>query len=511
MAPRHCDSGAAPLRKTGGSRCLSLCLCLFWESLYLCYVLKQLIDETDADGDRIHRVIIYENISRSECFKIAVEQDESLRVTFATRTSDFAASLQSRRTVYLVDVGSNSTRPPLDCNAFSIVVASPHAQNVEGWREQVKCNATFYMPVWTEPELQAARRLVSPTAEELEEDDVSGDLVFESLSEEKVNERFEEYGGIARVCLAEESDEADEQNRLSLRHALSNCNLEVVVHVAESGELDVKKGASSWLLHYKVHIDTFKAAGFDFASESITQQMWVKYGAISRRETISFLERVGGKLNPDFSTVAGRFFEKLAHSILAEGGSFKAQQLIDPTRTGSGKDKNKRHAAITTVKIKASKPSLPIHVPSDIAKLPNLRYGEPDHGTFATGDAVLHGTLDDKHVWVIFQMTVGKSHDVKINLKGLAEIIAGCKIPAKEKVQLFFVVIPETFDTFKVGSSQQPSEPKRKGKGGKGANSKPKPLPIPANVEYWVLELLPLAEWKKAAKTKRKVRHDGPG
>jgi hypothetical protein len=156
------------------------------------------------------------------------------------------------------------------------------------------------------------------------------------------------------------------------------------------------------------------------------------------------------------------------------------------------------------VEIKSSKPPFPVHVPADITQLPDLRYGEPDHGTFATGDAVLHGTLDGKHVWMIFQMTVGKSHDVKI--KGLVDIIAGCRITIKEKVMLFFVVIPETFDTFKVATFQQPPEPKEKGKGGKGA--KPKPMPIPTCVEYWVLELMPLAEWKQANKMKRKVRRD---
>src|SRR6185437_5607346 len=97
-------------------------------------------------------------------------------VEFSPSRDKFVGSLRKSSTLYIVDVGANPSRPPLQCNAVTIVIVSPHAKRshgVRGWKKQTECHTIYVMPIWSEEELQICCRVTRPSIQEIDDDGIN--------------------------------------------------------------------------------------------------------------------------------------------------------------------------------------------------------------------------------------------------------------------------------------------------------------------------------------------------
>lgn len=159
-----------------------------------------------------------------------------------------------------------------------------------------------------------------------------------------------------------------------------------------------------------------------------------------------------------WSSPAGYLFENLAHDILREGGDFQIQQIhIDFSKFNK---KQSRAAGFSLFSLRLSPVACQIDQVADIANVQNDQYGQTLKSNFPTID----GLRKPVH---LFQMTVGKTHSV--NVAGL-KATADKMYDRRQNVRLYFVVPPNKFSTFTVGSFTDKTA-------------------IPSYVEYWVLQL----------------------
>jgi hypothetical protein len=379
--------------------------------------------------------------------------------------------LEHRSVVFLVDVGGTATRAPLKAPAFTIVVASPHAKSkdiVQHWWTHAKAPPVWYMPRWTEAELEACRRVVCPTAKEQASDGLLGAILLPAVEASSVAANLRRFGGIARVVLS--TDEARVGWESKLSSAIAACDLEVVADQV-GGDLDLLPESSSWVLHYVVSEVTLELINIEFASPSILEQVWQRYGTGESNKVLRFLDATSK--NPTWSGARGNLFEPQAHKFLQQGGTFNVVQFVDPLTKKRG-DKGKRVSAASKLSIAPSPHSAgTLPDAAAIAALAPGQYGEPSKSNFRTIDGALAPNM-------LFQMTVSQTHDV--NIDGLVAAAAALPRQATDPpVRLYFVVPPQQFATFQPGTFQSSLAPPTP------------PSAIPADLEYWVLELYPMS------------------
>jgi hypothetical protein len=161
---------------------------------------------------------------------------------------------------------------------------------------------------------------------------------------------------------------------------------------------------------------------------------------------------------------------------------------VDP-RTKKKGDKGKRHAAAHPLTIAPSvQPAQGVADAAAIAALAAGQYGEPSKSNFPTIDSVLKPNL-------LFQMTVSSAHDV--NIDGLVAAVQALHLqPSDPPPRLYFVVPPQQFATYQVGTFVSL----------KGTSASA----IPDNVEYWVLQLYSAAETGAGSKRKGRASASSP-
>lgn len=111
------------------------------KSIFLAYVIKQLRSLTAPP------TIIYHDISAEQCFVMTPGVAKAVQYEHCT-----ASMVSNSSAVYLVDIGGTAIAGPLKCDAFTIVVASPHAKSkdiVQHWWSHAKFPPVFYMPCWS--------------------------------------------------------------------------------------------------------------------------------------------------------------------------------------------------------------------------------------------------------------------------------------------------------------------------------------------------------------------------
>ncbi|MCZ6913328.1 MAG: hypothetical protein O7C59_01620 [Rickettsia endosymbiont of Ixodes persulcatus] len=390
----------------------------------------------------------------------------------------------------MVDIGATALRGPLKCSAFTIVVASPHAKSkdiVQHWWSHAQFPHVWYMPCWTEVELQACRRVTRPSSEEETADGLQGSRLLPAVSASSVTRRVQQFGGIARIAFSGDSAQPFLASKLAT--AIKSCDLEIVAGQA-GGDLDLLPESSSWLLHYVVNEDSFRLADIVFASQPILEEVWQRFGAGHNDKVLRFLDATSG--NRTWSGARGSLFESLAHERLQEGHIFPVHQFIDPLTTKKGA-KGKRREAVPSLPLAASaQAALGVADAPAIAALAAGQYGQPSKSNFPTIDSVLKPNL-------LFQMTVSESHDV--NIDGLIDAVTALQLrPTDPPPRLYFVVPPQQFATFQVGAFV--SSPT---KATATAPARPAtPLSaIPKNIEYWVLQLYPASSSKRKEPSSR--------
>lgn len=426
------------------------------KSVFLAYVLKQLRSLAKPP------TIVYDGISAKKCYIIRAGAAQ------AEMYEDVAAKMvDDPAVVYLVDIGATALRGPLQCAAFTIVVASPHAKSkdiVQHWWSHAKFPPVWYMPCWSEAELQTCRRVICPTDDEVKTDALQGIRLLPAVSAPSITKRVQQFGGIARVAFSPDSALPGLESKLAT--AIKSCDLEIVANQA-GGDLDLLPESSSWLLHYVVDPVSFKLANIVFASKPILEEVWQRFGAGHNDTVLRFLNATSK--NPTWSGARGNLFEPLAHERLQDGGTFSVQRFIDPLSTKRGA-KGERDAAISSLVINASPmPALGVANTAAIASLAAGQYGEPSRSNFPAIDGVLKPNM-------LFQMTVGATHDV--NIDGLLAAIDALQLqPTDPPPRLYFVVPPQQFATFQIGAFVSSHAPATLAS------------TIPKQVEYWVLQL----------------------
>ena len=376
--------------------------------------------------------------------------------------------------IYLVDVGVSAKQNPSQTRGFTVVFASPHAKDldlVKDWSKARNYLPTLYMPRWTMEELQLCCRLVRPLVDDADSCRLPG-LRGSPLDPRALKEHVETFGRVARPAFA--SNEMLQEMHKELTNAIIRCDLHHVARLAR-GTLEVQGQASSWLLHYEVDEQTFQVIEVQFASNYVIQQIW-KQSQEDRHITLrTFLDMTAS--NPQYSKARGDLFEPYANWILQGGGTYPVQRF--PNGHLSTPGSKQQRAPLEHHNIPLSPQSVALDTPLAIAALQPLWYGLPNKLNFPTIDAA-------KKPNFLFQMTVGSRHE--INVDGLIEAVRG--LGATVPVRLYFVVPPDQFGSYAVGTITRPTMPKDVTAAQKLQIEQQVSTEV-SLVEYWVLQLYP--------------------
>nr|BAP69156.1 RxLR effector candidate protein [Hyaloperonospora arabidopsidis Emoy2] len=228
--------------------------------------------------------------------------------------TDFSEVLVQPETFYVVD----GVRPSLYV-AKTILVTSPRA---EIWQkfEQGSCEMLF-MPVWTPEEIFRCR-----------------ELLYSSTPVEIVEDRYLKWGGIARYVLRHAQNLRKQQ---ALDQAIAKADLKMTVS-ASIESTGAESDVCHRLLHFRVNRESLCHESFDFGSVYIAQRVFATLYKRTRRDLIDFIAA-----SHQFSDVAGQrgiLFERLALSMLSQGGSFEVRCLTKEGKdyaTGEDEDESK--------------------------------------------------------------------------------------------------------------------------------------------------------------------------
>ncbi|KAJ3095801.1 hypothetical protein HDU96_001034, partial [Phlyctochytrium bullatum] len=217
------------------------------------------------------------------------------RVFKGTRFAMFDILMDSK-TFYIVD-----GMEPLRAAAAKTILLSSLRKDI--WHQFSKgpCDLR-YMPVWSREEIFACRSMLYP-----------------SLSEDLVEDLYSKWGGIARYVL---KFALVEEQQARLKEALDVSNIDAVVQ--SFGGTGEKADASSRLIHRSVR-DGFHSGPYQFASAYVVDEIYSRVYAKDREHLIRFLSATQGI--GDTGQLRGILFEKHAHTVLANGGSFKIRDL----------------------------------------------------------------------------------------------------------------------------------------------------------------------------------------
>ena len=244
-------------------------------------------------------------------------------------------------------------------------------------------------------------------------------LLYGHLPADRVRYLFALCGGIPRQVLQNATD--DEVVR-ELNHALESCDLRRCMTYA--GKVDSAEDVSHRVMHLcLIEGDrTYTQTRILFASAWVAEQLVQNLMLQERNNLLLFLSNAAGEGNA--ASLRGQLFEGYAHSVLRQGGTFRARRILPPG--GPPVDMLLPATALETFDDLA-------HV--DLAR-PGT-YFRPVSKSLAAVDAFASPNL-------LLQMTVSAQHDVK--MAGL-EHAAAC-VPAGTVPRLVFVVPPDIFPTF---------------------------------------------------------------
>jgi hypothetical protein len=445
----------------------------------LAYTLKQL--------RALRMKIVYANLSEDDWYLMKPGVAHATKFAYSERSP---SQELDGDTWYLADTGKKAKRTLHASNAFTVVAASPQsAAEIRGFGEEQGYLPSIYTPVWSLEELLQCRLVAAPTAEEKKLEDAqwtSALLPTGTLpTATAVGERFKQYGGIARVALADDAKFAELMN--DLERAYQECDLDKVVKSLGT-DLRLLPGTSSWLLHYVVDEDDFSLDSIRFASAAILQRVWELHQGEKRDSILRFINETSH--NPKWRSAGGDLFETyVAPTLLQQGGSFEVHKLVDPL-TKKKADKNRREDQTGQLVLPASAlVVVPLNAAADIRKMKPGQYGDQSTGQLETIDGALRpspavqfivGGKSDRSAAVamlLFQFAVGDSHDVKVN--GLLQAIHATAPKRGESVRFYFVVPPHQFARFKVGTFEDGIDEEGNTVG---------EADIPEGIEFWVLQ-----------------------
>ncbi len=314
--------------------------------------------------------------------------------TGTTKADEFP-ELGLHDTWYLVD-----SKPPPLVKAFTVLTTSPRREN---WRDFLKMPYAVprWMPVWSPDEIEMCRSVFYPT-----------------LSQAKVQQLYDKWGGIPRYVLEKANVPAIQD---SFARAIADAKLDNLIH--SIGETNSDDDVSHKLVHMVVN-GNYDGYHMNWASTSVARLCAEKFERECQRELRQFLARSEG-LGP-LGALRGHLFEGFAHNILQLGGTFDIRSLEKGTTS-------QLQLAPTTERT--------IFRYSDLRSLTHNDYGRPLAKNFESVDAVIAPNM-------AFQITVNKHHGIKTNgVIKLHNELQALQNPI-QPLQVYFVVPQEVFADF---------------------------------------------------------------
>jgi hypothetical protein len=281
-----------------------------------------------------------------------------------------------------------------------------------------KCEAkVFYMPEWSLEELVSCNKLLY------------------HIKEEELQERFDLLGGIPRNVF-----HIDQQRmRINIKNALRESKIMNDLEVLGSQDCFLDEFSHKLLVVHPVGLENYELR---FVSPQIEEEVIQHYKQSIPRQFLDFIRVTAGK--PMLGGIRGAIFERYAHAVLCQGGTFQVRKLLAGTKKKETVTLEKRPYCLYWCKCKRI-----IYENDSQGTSPYSRPRSKTQGGFDAFDATRY-----------FQMTV--SEYKKVNLAFIEENITMRKQPfplEKEAVKLFFVVPEDVFDSFTPCSTfEYPSE-----------------------------------------------------
>ncbi|MDR3427879.1 hypothetical protein, partial [Silvimonas sp.] len=304
------------------------------------------------------------------------------------RGKSFTHELADSNNLYIFDAAGREPVEPLgSVGARTYCVSSPDDRH---YKQFVKDHKThFYLPVWSEEELEAARSVCNTTTVECADADL-----HRSLTPDEVHVRYHKWGGLPRFVLSlEDTEQLDDE----LRKVLRVVNLDELMKCITSMDSEAVESLSRTVVHYRVDTSNYRTYDIFIGSQYMADEIFRCEQQLHSHRIVEFLSSAAG--HPAVGQIRGQIFEPFAHRALCLGGTFHMRCLED--------------GRVGTLTLP---PSAWVQLTShtDIDHLGDAQYGQPKSKTFAAGDAVKQPDL-------IFQMTGAESHTISV--KGLKDIM----------------------------------------------------------------------------------------
>uniref|UniRef100_M4BDV1 Uncharacterized protein n=1 Tax=Hyaloperonospora arabidopsidis (strain Emoy2) TaxID=559515 RepID=M4BDV1_HYAAE len=263
-----------------------------------------------------------------------------------------------------------------------------------------------------------------------------------------VEDRYLKWGGIARYVLRYAMD-SEKQEKLDEAIAKADLKMILSASVESSG---VESDFCHRLLHFRVNWKTLRNEAFDFGSVHIAQKVFATLYKRTRRDLIDFIS-ASHQLS-DFAGKRGIFFERLALSMLSQGGSFESRRLTKEGKdyaTGGDEDESKlecvgdddgdvttdNRAAFEHVKLRPRK-TLFFSQDSEVTNGDSDTFLQPASRNFESVDALAKPNE-------LFQVTCARVHPCKQN--GLLKALSLLGNPVAPR--LYFVVPSDVCEGFR--------------------------------------------------------------
>ncbi|RIA87921.1 hypothetical protein C1645_827138 [Glomus cerebriforme] len=296
-----------------------------------------------------------------------------------------------------------------------IMVSSPKDLHIKNFCKPVNITIKLYMQIWSKAELDECQSLIYPK--------ISNDNLLES---------YQLCGGIPRLIFKYTLFEIDKM----ITNSVNNIDTNIFRYIGTLSEGDDYS-------HNLVHIHTneepmdviinghtfvrssYTSCELKFASAIVGDKVFARLKEFYKEETYKFVF-ASASVSP-LGSIRGYMFEIIAHNELSAGKTFLTRSL----------EKHKKSQK------KLELPQLTIKSCYTVDDIEYGKYCKPVAKNFETIDAIYIGKRYD----LIFQMTVGRTHDIKQHGYELLHEKLGGK-SANHTIRHYFVVPKDVYENF---------------------------------------------------------------
>ncbi|CAI2182683.1 8049_t:CDS:2 [Funneliformis geosporum] len=265
-----------------------------------------------------------------------------------------------------------------------IMVSSPKDLNIKNFCKPVNITIKVYMQIWSEAELEECRSLIYP-----------------EFSKDNLHESYQLCGGIPRMIF---KCKLSEINKM-ITASVNNIGTDIFRYIGTLSDVDNYS-------HNLVHIHTneepvneiinghifvnspYTSCELKFASAIVGDKVFARLKEFYKEETYKFVFASASVSLLD--SVRGHMFEIIAHNELSAGKPFLIRSL-----------EGRKKSCAKEQKLRL--PQLTIKNCYTVDDIEDGKYCKPVAKNFETIDSIYIGKDYD----YTFQMTVGRTHDIK--------------------------------------------------------------------------------------------------